>query len=198
MKRFLLLLSCSLALLLSFPSPSLAANSCVPFRGSGGPPCPIKCFTDNFLACCSTQTECDDLKGGTETPPPGSDYFPPGFNYKKFGLTPPTEASGALCGTGVNLNKGVNTAIGCLMAGDPKIFISQLLGWGVGVGGGIAFLMIVFAGFQMATAAGDPKKVQAARELLMSALSGLILIVLSVVLLNFIGVKILNLPGFNL
>ena len=82
------------------------------------------------------------------------------------------------------------------MAQDPKQFISQLLGWGVGIGGGIAFLMIVLAGFQMATASGDPKKVQAARELLMSALAGLIIIALSLVLLNFIGVKILNLPGF--
>lgn len=106
--------------------------------------------------------------------------------------------SNALCGTGANLNKGVNTAIGCLMAGDPKQFISQLLGWGAGVGGGIAFLMIIFAGFQIATAAGDPKRVQAAKELLTSAISGLILIVLSVLLLNFIGVKILHLPGFAL
>ena len=56
--------------------------------------------------------------------------------------------------------------------------------------------MIVLAGFQMTTASGDPKKVQAARELLMSALAGLIIIALSLVLLNFIGVKILNLPGF--
>ena len=105
--------------------------------------------------------------------------------------------SNALCGTGANLNKGVNTAIGCLIAGDPKVFISQLLGWGVGVGGGIAFLMIVFAGFQMVTASGDPKRVQAAKELLTSAIAGLILIVLSVLLLNFIGVKILHLPGFT-
>jgi len=108
-----------------------------------------------------------------------------------------TDPTSALCGTGANLNKGVNTAIGCLIAGDPKVFISQLLGWGVGVGGGIAFLMIVFAGFQMVTASGDPKRVQAAKELLTSAIAGLILIVLSVLLLNFIGVKILHLPGFT-
>ncbi len=82
------------------------------------------------------------------------------------------------------------------MAGDPKQLVSQLLGWGVGVGGGIAFLMIVLAGFQMATASGDPKRVQAARELLMSALAGLLLIVFSLVLLNFLGFGILKLPGF--
>ena len=114
-------------------------------------------------------------------------------SIRDFGSPGGLDNVNPLCGTG---DKGVNTAIGCLMAGDPKQFISQLLGWGVGVGGGIAFLLIVYAGFQMATAGGDPKRVQAAKELLTSALAGLILIVLSVVLLNFIGVKILNLPGF--
>lgn len=109
------------------------------------------------------------------------------------------EKSDALCDpVGGTAGTGVETAIGCLAAGDPKLLISQLLGWGVGIGGGIAFLLIVYAGFQMTAAAGDPKRVQAARELLVSAISGLILIALSVVLLNFIGVKILNLPGFTL
>lgn len=114
-------------------------------------------------------------------------------------LIPPPSSSSALCDpTGGTAETGVLTAIGCLAAGDPKLFISQLLGWGVGVGGGIAFLMIVLAGFQMATASGDPKKVQAARELLMSALAGLLLIVFSILLLNLIGFQILKLPGFNI
>lgn len=83
------------------------------------------------------------------------------------------------------------------MAGNPKELISQLLGWGVTVGGGIAFLMIVLAGFQMTTAGGDPKKVQAARELLVSAISGLVLIALSIVVLNFIGVSVLGLDNLG-
>lgn len=107
--------------------------------------------------------------------------------------SPSLAASNPLC----NGNLGVDTAIGCLHAGTPTEFIGQLLGWGVGVGGGIAFLLIVYSGFMIATAAGDPKRVQAARELLTSALSGLILIVLSIFLLNFIGVRILNLPSLG-
>ena len=167
-------------------SSDLRASTCTPFRGTGGGPCPIKCFADNFKACCNTDAECNAIKNGEESPPPGSDYIPPGW-------TTPNTTSPALCGEGL----GVDTAIGCLMAGDPKQFISQLLGWGVGVGGGIAFLMIVFAGFQMVTASGDPKRVQAAKELLTSAIAGLLLIVFSIVLLNLIGFQILKLPGFN-
>lgn len=92
--------------------------------------------------------------------------------------------------------QGVDTAIGCLFAHNPNQMIGQILGWAVIVGAGIAFLLIVYAGFQIATAAGDPKRVQAARELLTSAVSGLLLIIFSVLLLNLIGFKILNFgPG---
>lgn len=101
-------------------------------------------------------------------------------------------AASPLCGNGL----GVDTALGCLMAGDPKQLVSQLWGWGISVGGLIAFVLIVFSGFQIVTSAGDPKRFKAAQELLTSAIGGLILIVLSVVLLNFIGVTVLKLPGF--
>lgn len=158
---------------LAIPTPSFAG--CVsPKTTSGGATCSgtgklFRCVRGGspprVVNCCDQESECD-----------------PGTNA--------SSETSALCGTD---NKGVNTAIGCLMAGDPKLFVSQLLGWGVGVGGGIAFLLIVYAGFQMTTAAGDPKRVQAARELLVSAISGLLLIVFSIFLLNFIGIKILNL-----
>lgn len=98
-----------------------------------------------------------------------------------------------LCDIAGQPNIGVNTAIGCLAAGDPTLLIGQLLGWGTVVGGGIAFLMIIFAGFQMVTASGDPKRVKAAQELMTSAISGLLLIIFSIFLLNLIGIKILGL-----
>ncbi len=157
---------------LTLPSPSLA--DC---RNSRLGTCSGRnvCVSDRTL-CCNDPDECP-IPATTST---------------STGSTTAGNTS-ALCGTSL---LGVQTAIGCLMAGDPKQLVSQLLGWGVGVGGGIAFLMIVLAGFQMATASGDPKRVQAARELLMSALAGLLLIVFSLVLLNFLGFGILKLPGF--
>lgn len=102
-------------------------------------------------------------------------------------------SNSALCPDGIS----VNTALGCLAAGNPAKMVSQLLGWGAIVGAGIAFLMIVFAGIQIVLAGGDPKKVQAARELITSAIAGLFLIIFSVLLLNFIGVKILGLNSFG-
>jgi len=101
------------------------------------------------------------------------------------------------------------TAIGCLNAGTPSnlpgattpSLIGQLLVWATILGSGFAFLIIVFGGFQIATAAGDPKKMKAAQELIWSGISGLLLIIFSIFLLNLIGFRILGLTGprgFNL
>lgn len=88
------------------------------------------------------------------------------------------------------------TALGCIET-EPKKFIPQFLGLGVGVGGGIAFLLILFGGFQMMTSAGNPEHLNAGRELVTAAISGLLLIVFSVFLLRIIGYDILRIPGFK-
>lgn len=96
-------------------------------------------------------------------------------------------------------NPRVLTALGCLPL-KGKEFVNAVLPWAVGIAGGIALVMIGYSGFILVTSGGDPKRVQAGRELLTASISGLILIALSVILLNFIGIKILNLGGlgFNL
>lgn len=92
--------------------------------------------------------------------------------------------------------RGIDTAIGCIPIENTGDTITWFLGWFIGISGGIAFLLIVFSGFQMMTASGDPQKLQNGREMLTAAVSGLILIIFSVFLLDLIGVKILQLPGF--
>lgn len=140
--------------------------------------------------------------GGIDCTTTTQNTIPADWDVKSEGLpwqsgtNEPTKAGSPFCPDGTS----ISTAIGCIAAGDPKAMISQLLGWGTIVGGGIAFLMIVLAGLQIVMAGGDPKKVQAAKELITSAISGLILIIFSVILLNVIGVKILGLKslGFSL
>ncbi|PIZ48042.1 hypothetical protein COY29_04345, partial [Candidatus Woesebacteria bacterium CG_4_10_14_0_2_um_filter_39_14] len=68
-----------------------------------------------------------------------------------------------------------------------------VLKWAVGIGGGIAFLLIIYAGFMIMTSAGNPERLKAGQELLTSAISGLILLIFSVVILKIIGVDILGL-----
>ncbi len=91
-----------------------------------------------------------------------------------------------------NGGQGIDTAIGCIPVGDTNSFMGWILGWAVGVGGGIAFLLIVYASFMVMTSQGDPARLKAGQELLTSAISGLIMLIFSVFILNFIGIDILK------
>ena len=90
---------------------------------------------------------------------------------------------------------GITTAVGCVPFGNTNSLIGFFLGWGIGIAGGIAFLLMVYATFLIITSAGDPKKLNAGKELLVAALSGLFLLIFSVFLLRLIGKDILNIPG---
>ncbi len=77
------------------------------------------------------------------------------------------------------------------------MFVSKLVGITVGIAGGIAFLLILFGGFQILTSAGNPEQLNAGRELISSAVAGLLLIIFSIFLLRLIGYNILGIPGFG-
>lgn len=88
------------------------------------------------------------------------------------------------------------TALGCVPV-DPQGFVSWLLGAVIGVAGGIVFLLILYGGFQILTSTGDPEKLNSGKEIIVSAIAGLLMIVFSVLLLKIIGVDILKIPGFQ-
>lgn len=67
----------------------------------------------------------------------------------------------------------------------------------MGIGGGIAFLLILYSGFMIMSATGNPERLKAGQELLTSAISGLILLIFSVFILKFIGIDILGLCKFG-
>ncbi len=89
----------------------------------------------------------------------------------------------------------VDTAIGCIPVSDTNSFMGWILGWSIGVGGGIAFLLIAYASIMVMTSQGDPARLKAGQELLTSAISGLIMLIFSVFILKFIGIDILGLDS---
>ena len=91
----------------------------------------------------------------------------------------------------------LDTAIGCIPISSSSDLIGFVLKWAIGIGGGIAFLLIVYSGFIILTSQGDPKRLQAGQELLSSALMGLILLIFSVFILRIIGIDILSIPGLS-
>jgi hypothetical protein len=95
-----------------------------------------------------------------------------------------------------NSGKGIDTAIGCIPISSQGSIATFFLGWGMGIGGGIGFVLIVVSSFMIMTSAGDPRKLQAGKELLTGAISGILLLVFSAYILRVVGVDILKLPGF--
>ncbi len=91
----------------------------------------------------------------------------------------------------------ISTAIGCISATDAGEFVGELFKLGIGIAGGIAMLLILFGGFQILTSTGNPEKLNAGKELIGSAIAGLLMILFSTFLLKVIGVNILCIPGFD-
>lgn len=92
---------------------------------------------------------------------------------------------------------GAWTALGCFGGETPNDFIASFIRLGTGLGGGVAFLLILVSGFQRITSAGNPEKLHEAKDLMTAAISGLLLIIFSIFLLRLVGVDILQLPGFS-
>lgn len=112
-----------------------------------------------------------------------------------FLLHPQAQAAGFSPFTGCNGNE-INTALGCIDASGTN-FVTKLLSFGIGIAGGIAMLLIIFGGFQILTSAGNPERLNEGKELISSAITGLLMIVFSVFLLRIIGVDILGIPSFK-
>jgi hypothetical protein len=100
------------------------------------------------------------------------------------------------CDSCVNAKKAW-TAFGCIDTTSTGGFTTTLFNLGIGMAGGIAFLLILFGGFQIMTSTGNPEKLQAGQELISASITGLLMIMFSAFLLKLIGVDILGLPEWK-
>lgn len=96
------------------------------------------------------------------------------------------------CESCMNRN-GFFTAIGCVDFTNFGSFITKgLLTPLLSFGGLVTFLLIIYAAVLIMTSSGDPEKIKKAKEMLTSALTGLIFIILSIFILKFIGGDLLG------
>lgn len=147
-------------------------------------------FTSPLAWVLLPQVHAESLDGVTGSIGAVNEISSPGESACRF-VEPPGDCQSCFDGG------GAWTAIGCLGGESPNDFVASLLKIGTGVGGGIAFLLILFSGFQRIMSAGNPEKLHEAKELMTAAISGLLLIIFSVFLLRLIGVDILQLPGLR-
>ncbi len=93
-------------------------------------------------------------------------------------------------------DSGVWTAIGCIPT-SPQEIIKTIVTIGMSLAGVVVLILILISAFTLSTSQGDPNKTKEAKEMLTSAIVGLLFIIFSVTILQFIGVSILNIPGFG-
>lgn len=134
---------------------------------------------------------------------PTDEYCRLDRNANPICIPNPPAAGGGGAGSGTGTctpigfsGTGVETALGCIPT-DPQELVKWVLKFAILMGGGIAFLLSVFGGVSIILAGGNPEKINAAKEIIGSALTGLLFIIFSVFLLRFIGYDILQLPGFS-
>jgi|GEM_PF-3031683 len=92
--------------------------------------------------------------------------------------------------------KALWTAVGCIPTTSTGI-VGAVMKLGLGIAGTAALLMFLAGSFMLSTSQADTKRVGEAKELLTSAVIGLLFIIFSVTLLQFIGVTIFRIPGFG-
>jgi len=93
-------------------------------------------------------------------------------------------------------NNGIWTAVGCIPS-NPESVIKTVITIGLAAGGGIVLIMILVGSFMLSVSQGDPNKTKEAKEIITSAIIGLLFVIFSVTILQFIGVSILRIPGFG-
>lgn len=133
-------------------------------------------FPQHALAACHDSTEC-----------------PPGYTCDK------TNTLSGICTTApANEWRGcpaVITALGPIPTA-PECLVKWVLTYAILMGGGIAFLLSLWGAITIILASGNPEKINEGKEIITSAITGLLFIILSIFLLRLIGVDILQLPGF--
>jgi hypothetical protein len=86
------------------------------------------------------------------------------------------------------------TSLGCLPTSVPRGFGAWLLGRSIAIGGGIAFLLMIYAAFLIMTSQANPQKLQAGKELMTAAIVGLLMLVFSLFIIRFVIGTTLGLP----
>ncbi len=153
--------------------------SCTPYNGfnctSGQGQ--IFCQIGSNKYCCDRASDCVSPSG---SPPP-----------IMYGA--PTQDVTAGCPSASE----VYTAIGCVNFHDIPTFTGSILKWLVGIGGGVAFLLILSGSFSVMTSSGNPERLKAGQDVITAAVSGLVLLIFSIFVLKLVGVDILGLGAFG-
>jgi len=80
-------------------------------------------------------------------------------------------------------------AFAAIFGEDLSTFSRELYKWAIGIGGSLATLVLIYAGYLYATSAGNPEQVSQAKEYVIGALAGLAFLLLAAIIYNMLKVQ---------
>lgn len=103
--------------------------------------------------------------------------------------TPPGGGGPGLSGKNPCEGGVCKTALGDIPT-NPTKFAQRVLEIAVGLGGGLALILMVIGAIKVLTSTGDQQKLNAGRDMIVAAVAGLLFIIFSMLILRFIGIQI--------
>ncbi|MBR2839975.1 hypothetical protein IKE82_01435 [Candidatus Saccharibacteria bacterium] len=70
---------------------------------------------------------------------------------------------------------------------DPNSLVTGVIQWGIGIAGLVAVIFVVYGGISYTTSAGDPNKLQKAKQMILYALIGLAIVALAEIITAFVS-----------
>ncbi len=77
-------------------------------------------------------------------------------------------------------------AAGTAQANNAYELIGRITNWALGIAGAVAVLFIVYGGFRYITASGNQTQMEAGKNILIKAITGLVIIIVAYVLIQVI------------
>jgi len=108
-----------------------------------------------------------------------SAYCPLVFKIVAAGKQPYSLCQGNSTCESCQKDGGSWTALGCIPTKDTTALVAWILARAIGIGGGVALILIIIGAFQIITSGGDPEKIKAAGGKITHALIGFLIIFLS-------------------
>lgn len=169
---------------------------------AGTPTCREQC-----IASGNTPGECSGLPSCDEPAPPGvtpscrEQCIASGGSPSECNSLPSCSepVGGSTVIPGVDLPEKVDcveTGLGCIPT-DPKELAGFVLNLGIGLGTLLAVLFLIIGGFGVATSAGNPDNLEAAKKQITAAIAGLLFILMSVMILSIIGGGVIGIDFFK-
>lgn len=134
----------------------------------------------------------------TQTPEETNSTINSGYyTCEQIPNTSPMKGQCQTCAGDINGEpQGMWTAIGCISV-NPVEAVKTFVLVGISIAGGVGFLSIIMAGAMYSLSTGDAKRTTDAKELLTSAVIGLLFIIFSITILQFIASDLMQIPGFG-